>query len=380
VHTGAPITEAFLLGASGGISFGYFSFAYEGYDPHVALLTRNTFDPFAKTLERIGATREVVKAGSPDKAVAKLAAALEEDEPAVVWADLYSLPYNNLPYDDGMWNVLPILVYAHPAAGTDGRVGIADRSAVPLSVSPEELSAARARVKKDRFQMDLLDLAATDRLPRAALEGLRECVSLYTEGPGGRLPKSSFGLAGLHHWARLLTNPKEKQSWAKVFPPGRSMYAGLVSAFGDVTSPVGLRCDDADRSLFADFLDEAAELLSAPVFREAAERFRDAAEGWRRFGGLLLPDGIAAFQEARGLLTEKARSFTERGAGALSDIRAADQRLSEIRSAMEEDFPLTDAEAHEVRTALANALMEIHDIEAEGVRLIGEALSTVKLD
>ena len=44
-HTGQPYSEALLLGVSGGVVMGYFTFAYEGYDPHVALLTRNTFDP-----------------------------------------------------------------------------------------------------------------------------------------------------------------------------------------------------------------------------------------------------------------------------------------------------------------------------------------------
>ena len=29
-HTGKPISEALLLGISGGIVFGYFSFAYDG--------------------------------------------------------------------------------------------------------------------------------------------------------------------------------------------------------------------------------------------------------------------------------------------------------------------------------------------------------------
>ena len=42
-HTGRPYSEALLLGVSGGIVMGYFTFAYKGYDPHVALLTRNTF-------------------------------------------------------------------------------------------------------------------------------------------------------------------------------------------------------------------------------------------------------------------------------------------------------------------------------------------------
>ena len=41
-HTGKPYSEAFLLGVSGGIAFGYFLFEYKGYLPHLALLTRNT--------------------------------------------------------------------------------------------------------------------------------------------------------------------------------------------------------------------------------------------------------------------------------------------------------------------------------------------------
>lgn len=32
-HTNQPYTEALLLGISGGAVIGYFSFAYEGYDP-----------------------------------------------------------------------------------------------------------------------------------------------------------------------------------------------------------------------------------------------------------------------------------------------------------------------------------------------------------
>ncbi|MCA9912908.1 MAG: hypothetical protein KC496_06150, partial [Anaerolineae bacterium] len=42
-HTNQPYSEALLMGVSGGAVFGYFFFHYEGYDPHVALLTRNTF-------------------------------------------------------------------------------------------------------------------------------------------------------------------------------------------------------------------------------------------------------------------------------------------------------------------------------------------------
>ena len=44
-HSGMPYSEALLMGVSGGAVMGYFSFAYEGYDPMCRILTRNTFDP-----------------------------------------------------------------------------------------------------------------------------------------------------------------------------------------------------------------------------------------------------------------------------------------------------------------------------------------------
>ena len=47
-HTGEPYSEAMLLGISGGVTFGYFTFHYQGYDPQVNLLTRNTFDPMGR--------------------------------------------------------------------------------------------------------------------------------------------------------------------------------------------------------------------------------------------------------------------------------------------------------------------------------------------
>ena len=36
-HTGRPYSEALLMGVSGGAVMGYFSFAYEGYDPHARI-------------------------------------------------------------------------------------------------------------------------------------------------------------------------------------------------------------------------------------------------------------------------------------------------------------------------------------------------------
>src|SRR5881296_2435277 len=71
-HTGQPYSEALLLGVSGGIAFGYFTFAYRGELPHMALLTRNTFDPFETILDRLAAPREVRQTADPATAERQL--------------------------------------------------------------------------------------------------------------------------------------------------------------------------------------------------------------------------------------------------------------------------------------------------------------------
>src|SRR6185503_3971315 len=65
-HTGQPYSEALLLGISGGITFGYFTFEYKGYLPHVAMLTRNTFSPFSTMLERLGIAQDVRQTSKPE--------------------------------------------------------------------------------------------------------------------------------------------------------------------------------------------------------------------------------------------------------------------------------------------------------------------------
>ena len=72
-HTGREYSEALLLGVSGGIVMGYFSFAYSGYDPHVAILTRNTFDPLDTLLQRLGVEQEILQTGDPARGLAQFA-------------------------------------------------------------------------------------------------------------------------------------------------------------------------------------------------------------------------------------------------------------------------------------------------------------------
>jgi len=218
-HTGEPYSEALMMGVSGGTVMGYFSFAYEGHDPLCRILTRNTFAPLDTMLSRLGIVQDVRRTANAEKGQANLEDTLESGIPAIVWADAYSLPYNALSDEDGMWMMMPILVYGLDEDAS--LVLIADRSGTPLRVSLEELQAARRRVKKEKFRLITLGPPNADKLVAAVQAGIWDCINLYTEKP----PKGSrnnFGLQAYRFWIEQLTRPKARLSWAHVFPPGHA--------------------------------------------------------------------------------------------------------------------------------------------------------------
>src|SRR5690606_7243956 len=195
-HTGQPLSEALLLGVSGGIAFGYFTFEYEGYRPHVSLLPRNTFDPLETLFDRLAIPREVLQAGKPEKGLQNLITALENGQPALVWVDRTLLPYTRMNYDERNWRNEPVLVF-----GIDGeRAYIADRSNRPITVALDDLAKARSRIKQERFRVVTLGAPDMARLAGAVQKGIWQCVSLFTDKPP-KGKKENFGFAAYDHWA-----------------------------------------------------------------------------------------------------------------------------------------------------------------------------------
>lgn len=226
-HTGKPFSEALLLGVSGGITFGYFTFEYTGQLPHLALLTRNTFDPVPAILDRLGIAQDVRQTNKGEIAEKNLLEALESGLFPILLADQFSLPYNALDTNISIWAMLPIL-----AAGFDGEtVEIADRSSQSLHISMAKLTEARGRVKKDRYRLTTLDAPQPAKLAAAVSKGIYQSLQLYTE----KLPKGAahnFGFAAYQWLADMLENTRNKQSWERYFSPGVRMYHALAGAVG----------------------------------------------------------------------------------------------------------------------------------------------------
>jgi len=262
-HTKSAPSEALLLGLSGGITFGYFSFAYKGFDPMVALLTRNTFKPLETMLNRLGAVQNVRQTTDPKKAEKNLLDSLESGQPALVWANRMALPYSTYDGTLGseMYEMIPVVVY-----GVDkGHVHIADQSRASLKVSVKDFTKARARVKKEKFRMMTITVPSFDKLAANVDAAIRASVKSFFTSPVKGYA-SNFGFAAYQRWADVLFNDKDKQSWNKIFPAGRNMFAGLTSAFERIE--LFGTGGSASRPLYADFLDESSSLINRPALRD----------------------------------------------------------------------------------------------------------------
>lgn len=369
-HTGEPYTEALLMGISGGAVMGYFTFAYEGNDPQCRILTRNTFDPLETLLTRLGVVQHIQHTANPDKGRANLLDTLDSGLPAIVWADHFSLPYTYNPTVlADMWAMFPILVYGYDDPANT--VWIADRAEIPLTATPAELHAARARIKQDKFRLLTLDPPNPAKLIGAVQAGIWDCIKLFTETPP-KGSKNNFGLQAYQFWIEQLTKPKARLSWARTYPPGRAMFGALVEIYHAIHFFDGY--PSAERDLYAAFLDEASTILNRPTLHTVADHFRTAARAWDALALALLPNEIAPFRQTRDLMHRRSRLFRTQGNAAIPDIRAIQGELNSLKSQMETQFPLNETEVIAFREKLAAHVRNVYDIEKVAVAALRDAM------
>lgn len=369
-HTGKPYSEAMLLGISGGVAFGYFTFHYQGYDPQVNLLTRNTFDPMETIFDRLKIPRDLRRSASADKGRQHLIDALEEGYAPVASPDGSLLPYNAIAYDEANWHTMPLVIYGYEPE--KGEAYLSDRSRVSLTVGTEELDKARARIKKERHALLLLGAPDESALPEAIRAGLAGCVKLMTEKP----PKGSaknFGLRALGHWADMLAK-SSRGSWAKEYPTGRPLLAALTSAYTFLGPAFG-KTVQAERDVYADFLDEAAQVLESTALRDCAAQYRVAGDAWASVLDSLLPRKAQMLGDARAAIDRRTELFIESGAAKLDEIIECRDRLEALKTQSESDFPLSVAEIADLRADIRDKVLKARAAEEAAVVTLKAAIS-----
>jgi hypothetical protein len=124
--------------------------------------------------------------------------------------------------------------------------------------------------------------------------------------------------------------------------------------------------------LFADFLTEAATVLNKPALRPLAERYAELGRGWSDLADAALPDDVPAFEEAKKLHARRAELVA---AGAPADeVRAVGARLAELGQQVRAKFPLSDADASDLRATLQARVRKLHDGEVAAAAELDQAV------
>jgi hypothetical protein len=146
------------------------------------------------------------------------------------------------------------------------------------------------------------------------------------------------------------------------------MYAALTSAFYDIT--IFGKDGGAERRLFSQFLEEASLVLDKPELNGIADKFHKSAEAWDDLATGLLPEKVPIFKETRELMLAKHHLFLEKGKSALDEIHQISDRLTEIKDQVSEDFPLNSSQTSDLKEAIADKIVVVHDIEFDAIQLL----------
>jgi hypothetical protein len=283
-----------------------------------------------------------------------------ERGPVAIWVDSASLPHRAAPewMQGGGYHV----VTAYDVA-EDGSVRIGDLSEEPIAISMADLAKARERIKKQKNRLlAIRQVPHPIDLQTAVYGGLKACVQSLTE-PGWKGYRTNFSLDSLKLWAERMRGNKSPESWDRVFPRGKRLWAGLasISEYIEFYGTGGGLC----RPLFAEFLSEAGAALKDDRLLALSKSYADIGAKWNELASAAVPDDIPMFRQMREAQLGRSRSRLEGEPPEV--VHSHWEQLDALSAGASKDFPLSDAECLALRNQLADRVMELYALEKEAL-------------
>ena len=364
-HTNTPFAEAILFGIGGGIGIGVFSFLYEKQDfASFYIASRhdwaNDVRYLTRAAERVGAEVSIAEASGVKPAAQALSKALAAGQPCIAWVDAAALPYKAMPeFYSGMASHM---VVVYEIDETSGLARIGDLSDDPIELPLSVLAAARGRIKKDKHRLlSVRPIAKTPSLDVMVRAGLASCRDGLLGATAVGNAKTNFSLEALRVWGNRLHGARDKESWERIFTPGKRLWRGLTS-INEYIEHYGTG-GGLSRPLFAEFLTEAADALGSEPVRALVQRYAELGRQWTELADAALPDDVPAMREAKELLARRSELLHSDVPTSTEDVRRVWQRLDELAAAAGERFPLSDAAAADLRVDLQRRVLALHAAE-----------------
>lgn len=370
------LPESLVFGIAGGIGIGVCQFLYEKEDfASFYVAGRHHWHDDAGYLsaaaERFGLKATIRESGGVKAAEKHLREALAEGRPCVAFVDMAHLPHRAMPprFSGGGYHV--VTVYDIDDAAKAARIGdLTDR---PLTISLDDLSAARGRIRK--FKNRILSLSQSKAAPdlaSAALAGLRACHAGLIGKPMKGFP-TTFSLEGVRLWGERLHGSKDKEGWERVFARGHRLWAGLTGIHDYVEhyGTGGGLC----RPMFAEFLERAAALVGKPKLRSPAGRYAELGAAWSELASAALPVDVPMFREYRDLVTRRGELLAAGDEGSVESLRDVWSQMDALAQRARREFPLSEKRCTELRAELQRRVRAIHEGETAAHAALGDAIS-----
>ena len=372
--TGAPLSEAQVLGIGGGLGAGYILWQWQSHATVILTVGfRNRWQyPVGwqeKALARLGIVPEMSETAGVKTATAALDRVLDAGEPAIVYVDQHGLGLWHLPDEQsGYWGTQAVVFGRTP----EGRYLLDDRGSAPFEIDPETMTRARGRISsfKNRVirvpaQPGPIDPARLRDAYRAGIED--QVVHL-------RSTSDSFGLPAWRKWSLLLTDERNAKGWPRVFTPPVGLFGTLLSIVEGVDGEIGASGGHL-RELYAEFLDDAATVLERPALRDAAVAWREAGDMWEDLADATVPPALPGATEAVAA-AEDLHAAVLAGEPGRERARAAARAVWETRDRYAREFPLPKDDIRALFADLSSRLAAIRDAEVEAVEATARAIAS----
>ena len=336
-HTGEPFTEAMMAGLGGGIGFMYAVFEYKGWPPLMTIVAQHHPEPWLPAvLGRLGVEFAEEHNTAPKPALAALHRLLDAGRPVYCTVDLTALPWHagELAHSEVPYEVVV-------AGRHDGQFLLDDTSVAPLAIAEADFATAWARHRKGRHHRIVLRGAPVlVDLPAAVRAAIGTTVAHLTGPVLGHSFDSNFGFSGMAKLAAQLRDTRTKNGWARRFATPVAFFHGVRRLYECLE--LQFTAPGATRPRYADFLDEAAPVVGAPVLGEAATLFRRSGALWsqvaERAAGATA--GLGAYTD---LCEQRLLLLLTRGRDAAGEIAALSAKINELTEEAAPDESLRDA-------------------------------------
>jgi hypothetical protein len=359
-----PLGEPMVLGLTGGIGFAYFVFEYQDL---ATLYLGGRINPYVHkqdateaALTRLGIPVRVRRTSGPTTAERQLRDALDQGHPVIATVDPARLHHRPVPAEQAGMSPQDVLV------DLDGDAPVLwDLAPTPLPLTWSELAEARAGVRSAKHRLVVAEPPpAPVDLARAAAAGIADAWSGMLDPP-----MTNFGVPGLTRWAGLLTTPRNPKGWPRLLATPARQFQFLTWLYDWIeTAGTG---GGFFRTMYAQFLEEAAGPLDRPDLTTLAAHYRTLATTWTTLAKTATPAGNGPLTEAATLLARRQHLLEEQGPTAPDELSAIQQDLATLAANPQ---PLDPAALATLLTDLRTQVLHLTEQEEKAATTLRTAV------